>query len=69
MTATLTLPTLAIAGANDGSTPPDLLRETAALIRGHRFALMRGTGHIPPVEKPAEYAALLSQFLMDIAHV
>ena len=68
-TATLTLPTLAIAGANDGSTPPDLLRETAALIRGHRFALMRGTGHIPPVEKPAEYAALLSQFLMDIAHV
>jgi len=68
-TATLTLPTLAIAGANDGSTPPDLVRETAALIRGHRFALMRGTGHIPPVEKPAEYGALLSQFLMEIAHV
>ncbi|WRH62010.1 MAG: 3-oxoadipate enol-lactonase [Fuscovulum sp.] len=68
-TATLTLPTLAIAGANDGSTPPDLVRETAALIRGHRFALMRGTGHIPPVEKPAEYAALIGQFLMEIAHV
>lgn len=68
-TATLTLPTLAIAGANDGSTPPDLVRETAALIRGHRFALMRGTGHIPPVEKHAEYAALIGQFLMEIAHV
>lgn len=68
-TSTLTLPTLAIAGANDGSTPPDLVRETAALIRGHRFALMRGTGHIPPVEKPAEYAALISQFLTEIAHV
>lgn len=68
-TATLTLPTLAIAGANDGSTPPDLLRETAELIKGHRFALIRGAGHIPPVEKPAEYAAVLTQFLTEIGHV
>ena len=68
-TATLTLPTLAIAGANDGSTPPDLVRETAELIRGHRFALIRGAGHIPVVEKPAEYAAVLTQFLNEIGHV
>ena len=45
------------------------MRETAELIRGHRFALMRGTGHIPPVEKPAEYAAIVTQFLTEIAHV
>lgn len=68
-TATLTLPTLAIAGANDGSTPPDLVRETAQLIRGHRYALIRSAGHIPVVEKPAEYAALLAQFLTEIGHV
>ncbi|MEY4982098.1 MAG: 3-oxoadipate enol-lactonase [Pseudomonadota bacterium] len=68
-TATLTLPTLAIAGANDGSTPPDLVRETAELIRGHRFALIRGAGHIPMAEKPAEYAALVSGFLESIGHV
>lgn len=67
-TATLTLPTLAIAAANDGATPPDLVRETAALIRGHRFALIRGAGHIPMVEKPAEYAALVTQFLTEIGH-
>ncbi len=59
-TATLTLPTLAIAGANDNSTPPDLVRETADLVLGSRFALIRGTGHLPPVEKPAEYAAILT---------
>lgn len=68
-TATLTLPTLAIAGANDGATPPDLVRETAELIRGHRFALIRGAGHLPMVEKPAEYAALVTQFLTEIGHV
>lgn len=68
-TATLTLPTLAIAGANDSSTPPDLIRETAELIKGHRFALIRGAGHIPPVERPAEYAAIVAQFLAGIGHV
>ena len=67
-TATLRLPTLAIAGDNDGSTPPDLVRETAALIPGHHFTLMRGAGHLPMVEKPAEYAALLQDFLTRIGH-
>ena len=67
-TAALRLPTLAIAGANDGTTPPDLVRETAELIPGHRFALMRGAGHLPMVEKPAEYAALLAGFLSDLGH-
>ncbi len=67
-TASLRLPTLAIAGTNDGSTPPDLVRETAELIPGHRFALMRGVGHLPMVERPKEYAALVSGFLAEIGH-
>ena len=68
-TATLTLPTLAIAGTEDGSTPPDLVRETADLVRGARFHLIRGAGHLPCVEKPAEYAETLTAFLKEIGHV
>ena len=68
-TSCLTLPTLAIAGTEDGSTPPDLVRETAALIKGSRFHLIRGAGHLPSVEKPAEYAATLATFLKEIGHV
>lgn len=68
-TAGLTLPTLAIAGALDGTTPPDLVRETADLILGSRFHLMRGAGHLPMVEKPVEYAGLVSEFLRSIGHV
>ena len=68
-TASLRLPTLAIAGAKDGTTPPDLVRETAALIPGHRFTLMRGVGHLPMVEQPAAYAALLDTFLSEIGHI
>ena len=68
-TAGLRLPTLVIAGANDGTTPPDLVRETAALIPGHRFHLMRGAGHLPMLERPAEYTALVSDFLASIGHI
>ncbi|MCB2116829.1 MAG: 3-oxoadipate enol-lactonase [Rhodobacteraceae bacterium] len=67
-TSGLSLPTLAIAGTEDGSTPPDLVRETAELIKGARFELIRGAGHLPCVEKPAEYAALLRSFLHSVGH-
>lgn len=68
-TASLRLPVLAVAGSHDGTTPPDLVRETAELIPGHRFHLMRGAGHLPMVEQPAAYAALLRDFLTGIGHV
>jgi len=67
-TAGLALPTLAIAGSEDGSTPPDLVRETAALVRGSRFHLIRGAGHLPPVDRPGDYAAALAGFLAGIGH-
>lgn len=67
-TAALGLPTLVIAGTNDGTTPPDLVRETADLIRGHRWELMRATGHLPMVERPEAFIALLADFLQSIGH-
>lgn len=68
-TASLRLPTLAIAGSEDGVTPPDLVRETADLIPGSRFALIRRGGHFPFVEQPIAYAETLTTFLKDIGHV
>ena len=68
-TSGLTLPTLVTAGTEDGSTPADLVRETAGLIKGARFELIRGTGHMSPVEAPEAYGALVTAFLQDIAHV
>ena len=68
-TSGLRLPALGIAGDADGATPPDLVRETVDLIPGSRFHLIRGAGHLPCVEKPAEYAAALSGFLREVGHV
>ncbi len=67
-TSGLRLPTLAIAGSEDGSTPPDMVREMANLIPGARFELIRRAGHLPCVEQPLEYARLLTGFLEEIGH-
>jgi 3-oxoadipate enol-lactonase len=68
-TARLKLPTLGIAGSEDGSTPPDLVRETTDLVAGSKFHLIRGAGHLPCVEKPADYGAALTSFLHEIGHI
>ncbi|QFS83791.1 3-oxoadipate enol-lactonase 2 [Roseivivax sp. THAF40] len=65
-TAALRMPALGIAGSEDGSTPPDLVRETVDLIEGSRFHLIRGAGHLPCVEAPEEYARVLSDFLTGL---
>lgn len=68
-TSGLRLPTLGIAGSEDGASPPDLVRETIDLIPGAEFALIRGAGHLPHVERPAEYAGLLRDFMVRIGHI
>lgn len=67
-TATLRLPVLAIAGANDGATPPDLVRETAELVPGHQFRLIRGAGHIAMADRPEDYVQAVAGFLASIGH-
>ncbi|MBV0892641.1 3-oxoadipate enol-lactonase [Paracoccus sp. Z118] len=67
--ADLRLPVQVIAGARDGSTPPDLVRATAGLIRGARFDVIEEAAHIPCVEAPAAHAAILSRFMKEVGHV
>ncbi|WP_411352130.1 3-oxoadipate enol-lactonase [Leisingera aquaemixtae] len=68
-TSGLRLPCLGIAGSEDGSTPPDLVRETVDLIPGSQFHLIRRAGHIPCVEQPEEYAGRLTAFLRETGHI
>ncbi len=68
-TSGLRLPALGIAASEDSATPPDLVRETTDLIPGSKFHLLRRAGHLPCVEKPAEYADIVTQFLRDVGHI
>lgn len=61
-TRALRLPVLALAGDQDGSTPPALVQATAALC-GAEFHLIPDAGHIPCAEQPAATAAVLRNFL------
>lgn len=64
----LRLPTLGLAGSEDYETPPDLQRETVELIPGARFELMRGAGHLAPLEQPETFAGAMAGFLRGIGH-
>lgn len=68
-TSGLQLPALVIAGTEDRATPPDLVRELADLIYHARFRLIRGAGHLPPIDRPAEFAAELVDFLRHVGAV
>lgn len=68
-TSGLRLPVLALGGSEDGSTPPDMLREMADLIPGAEFALIRGAGHVAPIDAPEAFAARLTGFLARIGHL
>lgn len=61
----ITVPTLCVAGDQDGSTPADVVQGTANLIPGARFALIDGCGHIPCVEKPAVLTQLIQRHLQE----
>lgn len=65
-TATLPQPVLGIGGDIDGSTPADLVRETAELAPKGRFELVRGAGHLPCVERPEDYARILNRFIAEV---
>ena len=60
------VPTLVVVGDGDQSTPPDLVRATAELIPGARFAVIEGAGHLPCIEQPAALAALIAELLDQV---
>ncbi|PRY87868.1 3-oxoadipate enol-lactonase [Donghicola tyrosinivorans] len=61
-TSGLTLPVLAMAGDQDGSTPPELVQATAKLC-GAEFHIIDGAGHLPCIEQPEVVAELIIDFL------
>ena len=67
-TATLQLPVMGIAGTEDGASPPDVVEATIKSIENASYHVIDGAGHLPCVEKPDEYAALLCKFIKETSH-
>jgi len=64
-TAALDLPVMVIVGADDGSSPPALVEATARTIPGATFHVIPDAGHLPCVETPEAWAALVAPFIEE----
>ena len=59
----ITVPTLVVAGRDDGVFPPECQRELAAGIPGARLHLIDNAGHTPHMEQTAEVMAAVRHFI------
>jgi pimeloyl-ACP methyl ester carboxylesterase len=66
--ATIDVPALVVAGAEDVLTPPDEQRALAAAIPGCRFELLAGAGHACAFERPAAFNHVLTEFLGELRY-
>jgi 3-oxoadipate enol-lactonase len=57
------VPTLVIAGAHDGFTPPEFVRAFSALVPGARFETIAEAGHLPCLQTPEELAERMLAFM------
>jgi pimeloyl-ACP methyl ester carboxylesterase len=61
--ARIHVPTLLIAGENDRTAPPAVMRKMAQSIIGSTYLELPGIGHLQPLEAPDEFDAALLRFL------
>jgi 3-oxoadipate enol-lactonase/4-carboxymuconolactone decarboxylase len=63
--AEITTPVLAVAGAEDVATPPELLAEIADGVAHGRRVVLDGVAHLAPAEAPTDVARLIDEHLID----
>jgi triacylglycerol lipase len=61
----LRVPTLLLWGEQDALTPVAMAHEFHRRITGSRLELIPECGHLPPLEKAAEFARAVTRFLRD----
>lgn len=61
------VPLLWVTGSHDSVIPVARQREEAAALPGCRFEVVEGAGHLLPLERPAELAALLAGWIGTLA--
>lgn len=61
------IPVLVVWGDDDRILPPKHLKAAGKLIPGSRTHLFADTGHMPQVERPAEFAAVVGEFVDQVA--
>jgi pimeloyl-ACP methyl ester carboxylesterase len=66
--ASIDVPTLVITGDEDVITPTKEASKLSAAIRGSRFEVLQGAGHLSNVERPAAFNTVVSEFLASLLY-
>jgi 3-oxoadipate enol-lactonase len=61
----LRVPALVLSGEHDPAVPPALGRELADVLPDADWRMIRGCGHLPPVEQPAAVITAIAPFLSE----
>jgi pimeloyl-ACP methyl ester carboxylesterase len=62
----INVPMLVVSGAQDVMVPPEASAELHRAIKGSRMEVVRGAGHMLPMEQPAEFNGLLGEFVRGV---
>jgi 3-oxoadipate enol-lactonase len=68
MLASINVPTLVVGGVEDRITPPDVLHAMAAEIPGSRVEIVEQAGHVCPLERPASFNHVVSEFVSALLY-
>ena len=60
---TIDVPTLVVGGDEDSIIPPDVLGQMAASIPNSRVEILEQGGHLSPLERPAAFNHVVTEFL------
>jgi 3-oxoadipate enol-lactonase len=63
--AGLHVPTLVVWGALDGLFPVAMAHRWTELLPAARCHVVEGAGHLPLVDRPAEFAGVVADFLSE----
>lgn len=63
--STIKVPTLIIVGDHDSITPVSIAQTMQQRIDGSKLEIIRGAGHMSPMEQPAQVTGAMSRFLQS----
>jgi 3-oxoadipate enol-lactonase len=60
----ISVPTLLLSGSKDKNAPAPMMAKMAGYVPGSTYVELEGVGHLANLERPAEFNAVLSDFLL-----
>lgn len=64
---TISIPTLVVVGETDSLTPPAIAQAMKSKIPNSSLAIIRGAGHMAPMEQPGQVNLAIGRFLQKIS--